>query len=296
MDGVILVNKPTGITSHDVVNGMRRALKTKAVGHAGTLDPLASGLLLCLVGEGTKLSNYVMSSDKKYRVKVKFGIVTDSGDITGAPIKESPVDLNPEEIRRAGLELKGPLELSVPKVSAIKIDGKKLYEYAREGKEVELPTRLMNIHNVDCIEVTSSTGTFDISCSKGTYIRSWAEKLGEIIGVGGTVETLVRLQSGDFKLEAALDFDACLNNPSLAVQGIVALEEVLKDWPALKVKGRDEKFFRNGQIPNGVNHYLTALNMSGGVRILAESGGLLALLNRENMDSEFKISRVFKPL
>jgi len=296
LNGLLLVDKPTGITSHDVVAGLRKTLKTKQIGHAGTLDPLASGLLICLIGEATKLSNYVMAEDKRYRVGVRLGVVTDSGDITGRVIAECSQIPRAEKIRQAASALKGELLLSVPKVSAIKVQGKKLYDYAREGQDVAIPQKIMRIDTVECLRIDGAHAEFELSCSKGTYIRSWAEKLGEGLGVGATVESLVRLKSGRFELKDAVGFEKYVETQETGPHSFVPMERALDPWPELRVKGRDEKLLRNGQIPRGLEIYLRNLGIQGGVQILAENGELLAILmSEQTLESiVFKIARVFK--
>ncbi|NUN07430.1 MAG: tRNA pseudouridine(55) synthase TruB, partial [Bdellovibrio sp.] len=149
-NGLLLVDKPSGISSHDVVAKLRRILSTKAVGHSGTLDPMASGLMACLINEGTKLSQYILEGDKGYRVRAQFGLRTDTLDVTGQTLETRPVDLTRDQVLAAATALQGEMELEVPIYSAIKVQGKKLYEYAREGEEekVALPKKVMKFWEV----------------------------------------------------------------------------------------------------------------------------------------------------
>lgn len=228
MNGVLLVNKPKGITSHDVVAKVRRALSMKAVGHAGTLDPMAQGLLIVLLGEATKFSNYIMGQDKKYSAEVRLGLETDSwdaeGELTLSPeeIKSKKVDLSEDQVLTAVQSLKGPLQFKVPVHSAVKVQGKKLYDYARKGQEVETPTRTMVFYKSEL--TGSSINSFflhgedyitpvlnvDLECEKGAYIRSWVHHLGQNLGCGALMSGLVRHGSGRFRLEDAISYDMLL--------------------------------------------------------------------------------------
>ncbi|RYZ77522.1 MAG: tRNA pseudouridine(55) synthase TruB, partial [Proteobacteria bacterium] len=214
LNGVLLVDKPVGMTSHDVVARARRILGTKGIGHAGTLDPLASGLLLLLIGEGTKVSDYLLNGDKTYELNCKLGVATDSMDITGEVLREQPVTSSLEEIKAAVAKLQGTLTLKVPLHSAVKVDGKKLYEYAHKGQTPEpniIPDREMTFYDVQLIETTmasaSPSGSTNVivrmSCSKGSFIRAWANNLGEDLGCGGTVEGLRRVASNPFTVANA---------------------------------------------------------------------------------------------
>jgi tRNA pseudouridine55 synthase len=203
--GIVLVNKPTGITSHEVVARARRVFGTSSVGHCGTLDPLATGLLILLVGEGTKLSQYILEGDKSYRVGVLFGQETDTLDVTGEILKTFNFRPKPEQIKETGEKLTGAFQWPVPKYSAKKIEGKKLYEFARAGEVVTIPTKEMKFWNLKCIDVhpEGQRAVFDISCSKGSFIRSWAEQLGQKLECGAVMETLERTASNPYSLGQA---------------------------------------------------------------------------------------------
>jgi tRNA pseudouridine55 synthase len=208
MNGLLLIDKPTGLTSHDVVYRVRRTLGMRGIGHAGTLDPLASGLLILLVGEATKVSDYLLNGDKGYEFKVRLGIKTDSMDITGKILSESPVDLSEEKIRAAALSLQGEIALQVPVHSAVKVDGKKLYEFAHKGEIPDhVPTRSMTFYDVQVVEVTPNSALIRMRCSKGSFVRAWANHLGEVLGCGGTVETLRRNFSQPFDSSQAITLE-----------------------------------------------------------------------------------------
>jgi len=211
LDGAILVDKPAGPTSHDVVDAIRRRFQIKKVGHCGTLDPNATGLLIIVLGRGTKLSERLMGDDKVYEGTIKFGESTDSydcdGELTGSlPIMPMTLDeLNEEAAKFIGDQMQIP-----PMVSAIKKDGVPLYKLARKGIEVEREPRLIHIYNFRFTDYVEPLGQFRVACTKGTYIRSMAHDLGQKLGCGAHLTTLRRSASGRFDVKDALPLDAIL--------------------------------------------------------------------------------------
>ena len=211
LDGAILVDKPAGPTSHDVVDAIRRKFGIKKVGHCGTLDPNATGLLIIVLGRGTKLSERLMGDDKVYEGTIKFGEETDSydsdGELTGSlPIMPMTLDeLNEEAAKFIGDQMQIP-----PMVSAIKKDGVPLYKLARKGIEVEREPRLVHIYNFRFTDYAEPLGQFRVACTKGTYIRSIAHDLGQKLGCGAHLTTLRRGASGRFDVKDALTLDAVL--------------------------------------------------------------------------------------
>ena len=211
LDGAILVDKPAGPTSHDVVDAIRRRFQIKKVGHCGTLDPNATGLLIIVLGRGTKLSERLMGDDKVYEGTIKFGESTDSydsdGELTGSlPVMPMTLDeLNTEAATYIGDQMQVP-----PMVSAIKKGGVPLYKLARQGIEVEREPRLIHIYNFRFTDYTEPLGKFRVACTKGTYIRSLAHDLGQKLGCGAHLTTLRRSASGKFDVADALPLDAIL--------------------------------------------------------------------------------------
>ena len=211
LDGAILVDKPSGPTSHDVVDAIRRRFQIKKVGHCGTLDPNATGLLIIVLGRGTKLSERLMGDDKVYEGTIKFGESTDSydsdGELTGSlPVMPMTLDeLNTEAAAYIGDQMQVP-----PMVSAIKKGGVPLYKLARQGIEVEREPRLIHIYNFRFTDYTEPLGKFRVACTKGTYIRSLAHDLGQKLGCGAHLTTLRRSASGKFDVADALPLDAIL--------------------------------------------------------------------------------------
>ena len=198
MDGIIVVNKPSGCTSHDIVSKIRKKLNIKKVGHTGTLDPLATGVLPILLGNGTKLSKYLINHDKEYIATIKLGVKTDTADIEGTVIEEKKVPLFTEkQIMNALESLKGKQKQIPPMYSAIKINGKKLYEYARSGESVEVKPRDIEIYNIVLIKYKDNRIQFKVACSKGTYIRSVCEEIAQKLNTVGTMSALERTKVRD---------------------------------------------------------------------------------------------------
>ena len=207
MDGIILINKEKGITSRDVVNQICKKLKTNKVGHTGTLDPIACGLMVICVGEGLKLVELLTGHDKEYIAKVKIGIKTDTYDITGKVLEEKEVKLNKDDLIKVLNSFVGEYYQEVPIYSSVKVNGKKLYEYARSGIEVTLPKHLVKIGPIELISFDNDSFSFKVNVSSGTYIRSLINDIGNKLGVPLTMEELLRTKVGEYKLEDASDID-----------------------------------------------------------------------------------------
>jgi len=211
MDGIFLLDKPAGLTSQQVVKEVKKKLKAKKVGHAGTLDPLATGLLVILVNKATKLSNKILNQDKSYWVEAKLFSENDTGDITGKVIKDQkPFNINLEQVNHALNQFNDFSYWQKPPIySAIKIKGKKLYEYARKGIEVEIPLKLVRIKKMKLLDYSAKDGkiNFFVECSKGTYIRSLVQDLAEKLGTIATVSQLRRISSGNFHIKQAVTLE-----------------------------------------------------------------------------------------
>jgi tRNA pseudouridine55 synthase len=208
MNGLVIVDKPAGCTSHDVVQRVRRALKQKSVGHAGTLDPLATGVLVVAVGEGTKLVSHLQSDDKRYRVTIALGAETDSLDADGEITERAEVPpFEMEAVERALRPFIGRHPQEAPKLSAIKVGGRPLHRRARQGEDVQAPVREVDLYSVVVDEVKSEEITLGVHCGKGFYVRSLARDLARALGTRGHVKTLRRTASGSFGLDRALHGD-----------------------------------------------------------------------------------------
>jgi tRNA pseudouridine55 synthase len=212
LDGAILIDKPAGPTSHDVVDAIRRQFNLKKVGHCGTLDPAATGLLIIVLGRGTKLSERLMSDDKVYEGLMKFGETTDSYDADGQLVASLPVlPMTLDELNEAAAGFIGDLMQTPPMVSAVKKGGVPLYKLARKGVEVEREPRLIHIYNFRFTTYQEPFGAFRLACTKGTYVRTVAHELGQKLGCGAHLATLRRITSGKFDVSEAVKFEDVMN-------------------------------------------------------------------------------------
>ncbi|MFO7320785.1 MAG: tRNA pseudouridine(55) synthase TruB [Chloroflexota bacterium] len=273
--GFLNIDKPVGMTSHDVVGHARRVFRMKKIGHAGTLDPLASGVLVLCVGGATRLSDYVMHSTKRYRAHVRLGAVTDTYDAEGevTPVAD-PGGITTEAIERALDAFRGEIDQLPPMYSAIKQGGRKLYELARAGQTVERQPRRVTIHALDLCEWTPPDLTLDVTCSAGTYIRSLAHDLGQSLGVGGYLTALVRTASGSFRLEDSISLSA-LSEAGEPEQFLIPPRQALADWPSLELTDEAVDRVRHGRAISGVAADGTIAFAYG------PNGGLVAVLRAE---------------
>ena len=273
--GVLVVDKPSGCTSHDVVDQVRRKLGTRKVGHAGTLDPDATGVLVLGIGKGTKLLQFVTGTDKKYVGEVVFGTTTDSLDSTGEVLETFEMAPTLEQVVEASKQFVGAIEQIPPMVSAIKIDGKRLHELAREGVEVDRPPRPVTIHDLQ-IQGTDNPLVFKmlVHCSSGTYIRSLAADLGTALGGGAHLHGLRRTAVGRFTDDQAASVDDAELRP---------LAEMLAHLPTMQV---DETVAT--QVKNGRS--LGPSSGSGQLAIVDAEGELIAVY--ESRDGEFRPVKV----
>ncbi len=293
--GLILIDKPVGLTSHDVVSQVRKIFKTKEVGHSGTLDPLASGLMVVLLGEATKLSPYITDGDKGYEVEFRLGFETDTLDVTGTCVAEKPVTANRSQIIAKAMQLNQEFELPIPMYSAKKIDGKKLYEYARENIHVEVPTKKMNFWNIQNL-CSDSEYKFSLECSKGSFIRSWVKYVGEQSGELATMSALRRFKSDRFLLRDATTLEDLKQvSENQLVQYLVPIEKALSSVKTMKVAGKDETLMRNGQISHDLRSRLIIEfdpAKDEFVQIHSSKGQLMAVIGLEPYVG-FKIRRIF---
>ena len=264
MDGIIVVNKPKGMTSFDVVYKVRKVFNEK-VGHTGTLDPLAHGVLQILIGKATKCSKYLINHDKEYVVILKLGIKTDTLDEEGKILKEEKVDkkiLEKEYIEKilnknTGIQMQTP-----PIYSAIKVNGKKLYEYARKGEEVEIKSRPINIYELKLLKINKDENTIklNVKCSKGTYIRSLCEKLAEDLGTIGYMYDLLRTKTGDFSINQSVNIEEIeeilknSNNKEKVLENlkskIITIEDIFCNLNNINIEKIELSKFLNGVCLN----------------------------------------------
>ena len=212
INGIIVINKEKGFTSHDVVAKLRRILCTRKVGHTGTLDPDATGVLPVCIGKATRVCDMILNSDKEYVAEMKFGITTDTLDISGNVLSERKVSLKKEDIENAVMSFEGEIEQLPPMYSAVKIGGKKLYEYARKGVEVERSPRRVTIKKIDILDIGSDTAKIRVLCSKGTYIRTLCSDIGKHLLCGACMTSLVRTKSAGFDIKNAVTLSELEND------------------------------------------------------------------------------------
>jgi tRNA pseudouridine55 synthase len=250
IDGIFNIDKPSGMTSHDVVARLRRLAGQKRVGHAGTLDPAASGVLPILMGQATRVAEYLGESGKSYRATIRFGIVTDTYDAEGQTLRESPVTLTREDSAVALPEFLGDQLQRPPIYSALKRDGQRLYALARAGKSVEVEPRPIHIARLEIVDWQSPDLTLDIECGKGTYIRSLAFDLGERLGPGAHLAALVRTRSGPFTLASSVTLDTLAEAFAADTwrEHLFAIDEALLDWQAAILGEASEQRIRFGQV------------------------------------------------
>lgn len=241
MDQLLVVNKPEGFTSRDVVNKLSKILNTKKIGHTGTLDPIATGVLVCLTGKYTKLVDLLTSLDKEYIAEIKLGIKTDTGDITGNVIDKSNKVILKNNVLDVIKKFPKKYLQTVPKYSAVKINGKKLYKYARENIDIELPKREVYIYNLELISFNDDIIKIKTKVSKGTYIRSLIEDICEMLGTVGCMKSLVRTYQGIFGIDEAYTLDDIQNNNFIGKN----IHEFL-DYPCINVEECNLKTVLNG--------------------------------------------------
>ena len=245
LTGFLNINKPKGKTSHDVVNMVRRALGTKRVGHTGTLDPNATGVLPICVGKATKFADHIMTGEKIYRATVHLGITTDTQDITGEVLERKPVNVTQDQVFTAIKAYIGDIEQIPPMYSAVKIDGKKLYELARAGKTIERKARAVTIHDIyDIVFDSPEVFHMSVHCTSGTYIRTLCQDIGDDLGTGACMGDLDRLRSSDFTLETAVD----IANTADLLGALIPLEDMLTSYASVTAKPTATKYLTNGNV------------------------------------------------
>lgn len=272
MNGVLVVDKPKGITSFDVVREVRRALKAKKVGHTGTLDPMATGVLPICIGDGTKIAQFITEATKAYDATVKLGSTTDTLDAEGKVLETKPVPPLTRELLEAAFEkFRGTFAQTPPMYSAVKIGGKRLYELARAGEEVERAARQVTVHELTLRDFSADEIQLSVHCSKGFFVRTLAAELGEALGCGAHLCALRRTQSGPFLLAQAIPLaEVVAGGPALVQARLVGLNESLKDLPALQVTEAEATRVRHGGV-------VEVAGRTGLHRVLEPSGELLAV-------------------
>jgi tRNA pseudouridine55 synthase len=278
VDGVLVVDKPAGPTSHDVVERVRRELATRRAGHTGTLDPLATGVLAVCLGQATRLVRFLAAGDKLYRATLRLGFATTTDDVEGAPLgPAAEVCVSTEAVRAACARLVGRQLQVPPAFSAKRVGGRRAYQLARAGKAPALDAVPVDVHRLDLVSIDGDLVQLEVCCSPGTYVRALARDLGGALGVGGHLVALRRLGSGCFGLERAVSWDAI--GSDACRDAIVPLSQLLSDYPSARVGAEGREALRHGR------ELSRALVISGfpegappeRVRIVDDAGTLLAL-------------------
>ncbi len=246
LDGVLVLNKPSGPSSNQCLNKLKRATGQKKIGHAGTLDPLAQGVLLVLFGQATKLSNYLMAQ-KTYRGVLRLGETTDTWDSQGRVLEERPWrDISPDALKSAVLDWKNLQEQEVPPYSAAKHEGQPLYKLSRQGRETPVKIKRIEIFSVELISMDMPHATFRVTCSSGTYIRSLAHSLGMRLGCGAVLTELTREYSHPFTLDEAVTLEEAAQSPERLAQLLAPLDKALPHWPRVLLGEAEEAAVHNG--------------------------------------------------
>ena len=248
LNGIIIIHKESGFTSHDVVAKMRGICRQKKIGHTGTLDPAATGVLPVCLGSGTKLCDMLTEKDKEYVAELLLGVTTDTQDTTGQVLSENAVEVSEKEVREAILSFVGEYNQIPPMYSALKINGKKLYELARAGKEVERQARPVTIHAIEILDYNLPVVTIRVACSKGTYIRTLCADIGEKLGCGGTMKSLKRTRVGNFALEKSVTLSQLeqIRDEGRLEEILFPVDSVFETNPALHVTEEFRKLLDNG--------------------------------------------------
>ena len=245
MTGIVIVDKPAGWTSQDVTARLRRVFGTRRIGHGGTLDPMATGVLPVFVGRATRGVEFFEHADKTYEAVLRLGTVTDTQDSTGTVLEKRPVTVTEAEFRDILPKFTGEIAQIPPMYSAIKVDGKKLYELARAGKEIERKPREITIFSLDLLEFTGETAKIRVRCSKGTYIRTLCHDIGAALGCGGCMETLRRTAAGEYTLADSVELDTLLSaeHPEDYLRDV---DTLFRQYPAVTLTEKQTLRCRNG--------------------------------------------------
>ena len=245
MNGIVIVDKPQGWTSQDVTARLRRVFNTRRIGHGGTLDPMATGVLPVFVGRATRGVEFFEHAEKTYEAVLQLGITTDTEDVTGTVLEKRPVALTEQEFLNILPQFRGEIRQIPPMYSALKINGQKLCDLARQGKEVERKPRTITIHKLECLEFSGETARLLVHCSKGTYIRTLCKDIGEALSCGGCMASLRRVTAGEYTIEEAVPLQELLDteNPE---QYLRQVDTMFRNRPAVTLTPNQEKRCRNG--------------------------------------------------
>jgi tRNA pseudouridine55 synthase len=290
VSGVLVVDKPTGMTSHDVVQVVRRGTGIRRAGHTGTLDPRASGVLVILLGPAVRLSEFVSASDKRYQATIRVGSSTDTYDSEGTITNHtSDIDVSEEQFNEILQQFTGEIEQVPPPYSAVKVKGRKAYEMARRGEEVVLKPRIINVYSLEVLEWDPPESVIDVYCSSGTYVRSLANDIGKALGTGAYLVGLRRTKSGRFTLRDAVPLRILQEAFEVGewYNYLIPAAEALADWPMVELDADQMEFVRHGhRIP-------AESGQTGWARGVSEQGDLVALMELDEDTLEWQPRKVF---
>ena len=274
MDGIVIVDKPQDWTSQDVTARLRRVFNTRRIGHGGTLDPMATGVLPVFVGRATRSVEFFEHAEKTYETVLRLGLTTDTEDITGTMLTEAPVSVIDEQIEAALAAFRGQIMQIPPMYSALKVNGQKLCDLARKGKTVERQPRPITIHELNLLERGENTLRLRVRCSKGTYIRTLCKDIGEALGCGGCMESLRRVSAGEYTIDEAVPLQELLDteNPGKYLRDV---DTMFRNYPAVTLTANQEKRCRNG------NPFSVKME-EGTYRAYSQSGEFLMLAKVED--------------
>lgn len=289
ISGVIVIDKPIGMTSHDVVQIVRKGTNIRRAGHTGTLDPRASGVLVVLVGPAVRLSEYVSASDKRYQAVIQLGTTTDTYDADGRVLSTNSVDISEKQFDDVLQSFVGEIEQVPPPYSSVKVKGRHAYDMARKGEEVDLEARMINVYNLELLEWAPPEAVVDVYCSSGTYVRSLAHDLGEKLGCGAHLIGLRRTKSGRFTLRDAVPLRKLREafDDNSWEKFIIPAAEALSDWPAIQLDSEQLDIVRHGRrIP-------AEPGLGKMARAISEDGELIGLLELDAETLEWQPKKVF---
>ena len=295
ISGVLVIDKPVGMTSHDVVQAVRNGTNLRRAGHTGTLDPRASGVLVILVGPAVRLSEYVSASDKRYQAIIRLGSSTDTFDADGKFTRsDQPVNVTEVQFEEVLKTFIGEIEQTPPPYSAVKLQGRKAYEMAREGEEVEIAPRKIMVHHLEVLEWAPPEVVIDVHCSSGTYVRSLANDLGVQLGCGAYLVGLRRTKSGRFTLRDATPLRKLQEsfNAGNWYQYLIPAAEALGDWPAIELSPDEVEGVRHGHRVKAVGEAELGSRVRG-VSTQGELVALMELVTGEDGSPEWQPKKVF---
>ena len=298
MNGIINIYKERGFTSFDVVAKLRGICHQKKIGHTGTLDPDATGVLPVCLGNATALCDLLTDKTKEYEAVLLLGITTDTQDISGTILEQKDINLEEADVVSCVGQFKGEIDQIPPMYSAIKVDGKKLYELAREGKTVERKPRKVTIHSIDILSIELPRVTMRVCCSKGTYIRTLCSDIGERLGCGGTMESLIRTRSGNFVIEDAVTLDTVQQwaDRGELEEHVLSVEKVFSDCGSIRMSGDGDKLLHNGNTfgkKDAVN--ITLGTAENRFRVYDSQGAFWAVYDLDKKRGIYRPFKMFIP-